>query len=234
MSKEECRICGYVKNCYQCCSCSLKGCPTCIEFHKDACSVLKKDKIHLCSDHNEFVNSYCFTCFHLVCKNCSKDMHINHNFVSIPQAVHNIRSEILTSVNDLEKRKTQEESAMSQFCRRKNDYEQKLPALIDAAEKELHKGITVKKDQLVKQIIALNEKNLSDVKEIVPELDAAIDNLKSVQDKKFPILFLSRWSNPMLVIGKHESILRNRESADDINMDNNADIERIFRNSFVT
>ncbi|CAC5416659.1 unnamed protein product [Mytilus coruscus] len=234
MSKEECRICGYVHKCIQCDICSLKGCQKCIELHKDACSTLKKEMKHLCTVHGDFVNGYCFTCFHLVCKNCAKEGHINHTFFPIPQAVHNIRSEILTSVNDLEKRKAQEESATTQLCQRKNDYEQKLSAFIDAEEKELYKVITDTKDSLVKQIIALNEKNLSDAKEIVPQLDAAIDNLKSVQDKTFPILFLSRWSNPMLVIDKHKRILKCRESADDINMNNNEDIKRIFRSSFVT
>ncbi|CAC5392359.1 unnamed protein product [Mytilus coruscus] len=234
MSKEECRICGYVHKCIQCDICSVKGCQKCIELHEDACSTLKKDKKHLCSVHDDFVNGYCFTCFHLVCKNCSKDMHIDHTFVSIPQAVLNIRSEILTSVNDLKKRKAQEESATTQFYQRKNDYEQKLPAFIDTEEKELQKMIADTKDSLVKQINAFNEKNLNAAKEIITQLDEAIENLKSVQGKTFPILFLSQWSNPMLVIDKHQSILKCRDSAEDINMNNNADITRMFRRLFVT
>ncbi|XP_076070127.1 uncharacterized protein LOC143041877 [Mytilus galloprovincialis] len=234
MSKEECRICGYVKNCNQCAICSIRGCQKCIELHNDSCSTLKKDKIHMCPDHDDFVNGYCFTCFHLVCKNCSNDRHINHTLVSIPVAVHNIRSDLLISVNDLETRKAQEENAMSQFCQRKNYYEQKLLDFINAEENELHKVITDTKDALVQKSIALNEKKMSDTKEIIPKLSAAKTNLKCVQEERFPIVFLSKWLNPRSLIDSHESILTARESADDISMTNNADITRVFRSSLVT
>ncbi|XP_071126089.1 interaptin-like [Mytilus edulis] len=234
MSEEECRICGYVNKCNQCAICFIEGCQKCIELHNDSCSTLKKDKIHICSDHDDFVNGYCFICFHLVCKNCSKDRHIDHTFVSIPEAVHNIRRDLLISVNDLEKRKAQEENAMSQFCQRKNDYEQKPLDFINAEENKLHEVITDTKESLVKQIIALNEKNLSAAKEIIPKLMAAKTNLNCVQGERFPIVFLSKWSNPMLVIDMHDGILKGRASADDISMNNNADITRIFRNSLVT
>ncbi|XP_063414617.1 uncharacterized protein LOC134696633 [Mytilus trossulus] len=232
MSNEVCRICGYVKHCNQCAICFIKGCQKCIELHNDSCSTLKKEKIHMCADHDVFVNGYCFTCFHLVCKNCSKDRHIDHTFVSIPEAVHNIRSDLLISVTDLEKRKAQEESAMSQFCERKNYYELKLPALIDAEANELHKVVKDTRDTLVTQIIDLNKKHLSDAKEIISKLIAAKTNLKFVQGEKFPIVFLSKWSNPRSVIETHDGILKDRE-ADDISMIINADIARNFRSSLV-
>lgn len=234
MSKEECRICCFVENCNQCAICSIKGCQKCVELHNDSCSTLKMDKIHMCSDHDDFVNGYCFTCCHLVCKNCSKDRHKDHTLVSIAEAVHNIRCELLISVNDLDKRKSQEENAMSQFCERKNDYEQKLLDFMNAEEYELHKMITDTKKSLVKQIIALNEQNLSDAKEIISKLMTAKTNLKRVQVERFPIVFLSKWSNPRSVIDTHEGILKCRASVDDISMNNPADITRIFRNALVT
>lgn len=232
MSEKECRICGYVKNCNQCAICSIKGCQKCIALHNDSCSTLKKDKIHICSDHDDFVNGYCITCFHLVCKNCSKDKHIDHTFVSIPEAMHNIRSDLLISVTDLEKRKAQEESAMSQLFQRKNDYEQKLSALIDAEANELHKVVKDTRDTLVKQITDLNEKHFSDAKNIIPKLIAAKTNLEYVQGEKFPIVFLSMWSNTRSVIETHDGILKGRD-ADDISMNINADITRNFRSSLV-
>lgn len=236
MSKEKCRICGYVENCNKCGRCSLKGCQKCIELHTDSCSTLKKDKIHLCSDHDDYVTGYCFTCCCLVCRNCSVDMerHFNHNIFSIPEASHNIRIEIPTSIVDLEKREAQEESATKQLSEKKNDYENQLPALLDAEEYELHKLVKDTRDTLVKQINALNEKHLSDANEVIPKLITAKTNLKCVQGERFPIVFLSKWSNPRSVIDRHDGILKVRESADDISMKNNADITRTFRNSVVT
>lgn len=236
MSKQKCRICGLVENCKQCACCFLKGCQKCIVLHKDSCSILKKDKIHLCSDHDDYVTGYCFTCCRLVCRNCSVDVekHFNHNIFSIPEASHNIRIEIPTSIVDLEKREAQEESVTTQLSKKKNDYEKQLPAFLDAEENELHKVVKDTRDTLVNQIIDLNKKNLSDAKEVIPKLIAAKTNLKCVQGENFPIVFLSKWSNPRSVINTHDGILKSRESADDISMNNNADITRIFRSSLVS
>lgn len=236
MSKEKCRICGNVENCNKCVRCSLKGCQKCIVLHKDSCSTLKKDKIHLCSDHDDYVTGYCFTCCRLVCRNCSVDVekHFNHNILTIPNALHVIRIEIPTSIVDLEKREAQEESATTHLSKRKNDYEKKLHVFLDAEEKELHRVVKDTGDTLLKQIFALNEKNLSDAKEIIPKLIAAKRNLKCVQGENFPIVFLSKWSNPRSVIDTHDSILKGRESVEDISMNNNADITRIFRSSLVS
>ncbi|XP_052077489.1 uncharacterized protein LOC127715470 [Mytilus californianus] len=238
MPKKECKICGHVQTITQCGICSLKSCQGCFEIHKYSCSTLKEDKKHFCPVHDDYVNGYCFTCFHLVCANCAVDVdkHVSHTIRSIPDALHIIRSEIPTSIEDLEKREAQEENATTKFCARRKNFEQNLPTFVNAEEKRLHKVITNAKDSLLRQILALSEKNdshMSSSKEMITQLVAAKKNLKFVLEEKFPIAFLSEWSNPSVVIGKHEGILKYRDSPEDIVIENESEITRKFRNSIL-
>lgn len=236
MPKEKCRICGNVQTCTQCDICSLKSCQECLKIHKDSCSKLKENKNHFCHIHDDYVNGYCFTCFHLVCANCAVDVkeHVSHTIHSISDALYIIQSELLTSIEDLAKREAQEEHAMTKLCTKKKNFDQNLPSFVDAEEKRLHKVITNAKDSLLQNILTLskkNETNLSSSKTMITQLVAAKENLKCVQEEHFPIAFLSQWSNPRVVIEKHQDILENRDSSDNIVLESESDVTRMFRYS---
>lgn len=231
MSKEKCRICGEFGNSMLCNVCCLKSCEKCFNLHNGSCDILAKEKTTKCSIHDLYLDKYCFYCSDLFCKNCKN--HLNHQFLSIPEAVHTIRYEIQSTIQDLNVREAQEESATTQFGARKEDYVKKIPAIVDEEEQRLQNVITEAKCSLVKQVVAMADSQFGASKEVLSQIVAAKKNLESAQQEKFPLLLLSRWSNPCAVIDKHKDILKIRDSPDQRVIENDAGICRMFRNSLL-
>ncbi|CAC5392363.1 KTN1 [Mytilus coruscus] len=154
MSNTNCIICGSDGKCEQCKTCFFKGCKKCADSHKDFCMTFMKDKCYVCKDHDEHVNGYCFSCFHLTCKECVVDNHLNHNILPICQAVHNIRGDIQSSIEELEVKIGDEQSVVDNVPMKQNDYKI-LTKRIDEEERKLHELLIATKADLLRNVETL-------------------------------------------------------------------------------
>lgn len=212
----QCIICGGVGKYEQCEKCLFKGCQKCSVSHRDSCILLMKDKYHFCKDHNKHVNKYCFDCFHLTCEKCVVGNHLNHNILPICEAVHNIRGDIQNSIEELEVRIDQEQSAINNGQNKQTEYKL-LVKQIDTEEQKIQECVTKRKATLLHNMERLQmtvDDRCTASKDILSSMKEARTNLQSVKHEKIAVLFLSRWSNPRSIIEKQGLLQKERQSDD--------------------
>ncbi|CAC5416656.1 unnamed protein product [Mytilus coruscus] len=210
----KCIFCGSVGKYEQCEKCLFKGCQKCIVSHKDSCILLMKDKFHFCEDHNKHVDKYCFDCFHLTCEKCVVGNHLNHNILPICEAVHNIRGDMQSSIEELELKIDQEQNAIDNGPKKQTEYKL-LVKRIDVEERNIQECVTKTKATLLRNMEKLQkteDDKCTASKDILPSMKQARTNLQSVKDEKNAILFLSRWSNPRSIIEKQGLLQKEREA----------------------
>lgn len=212
----KCIFCGGVGKYEQCEKCLFKGCQKCSVSHRDSCILFMKDKYHFCKDHNKHVDKYCFDCFHLTCEKCAVGSHLNHNILPICEAVHNIRGDIQSSIEELEVRIEQEQSAINNGQNKQTEYKL-LVKQIDTEEHKIQECVTKRKATLLHNMERLQmtvDDRCTASKDILPSMKQTRTNLQSVKHEKIAVLFLSRWSNPRSIIEKQGLLQKERQSDD--------------------